>query len=243
MTRGIDPESTLTKPNQSVSLALAGSGGAGVMTAGNMLLEAAAQAGYYSLMTRSSGPQIRGGEAAAMIRISTVPCESVDDRYQILAAVDWSNVARFAAELPLDSSSLVIGDPAQGEVPEVFLKTGSRSVPVPLKAIAKEIKGGWPNMVALGLLGGLLGLPQEAMRAAVEKSMKKGGEALAASLAAVHAGMSEATKLGTGFPLAPPRARSARWLITGNQAAGYGAIRGGVRFVAAYPITPATELL
>ena len=243
MTRGIDPESTLTKPNQSVSLALAGSGGAGVMTAGNMLLEAAAQAGYYSLMTRSSGPQIRGGEAAAMIRISTVPCESVDDRYQILAAVDWSNVARFAAELPLDSSSLVIGDPAQGEVPEVFLKTGSRSVPVPLKSIAKEIKGGWPNMVALGLLGGLLALPQEAMRAAVEKSMKKGGEALAASLAAVHAGMSEATKLGTGFPLAPPRARSARWLITGNQAAGYGAIRGGVRFVAAYPITPATELL
>src|SRR5581483_5945245 len=29
----------------------------------------------------------------------------------------------------------------------------------------------------------------------------------------------------------------------GNEAAGYGAVRGGVRFVAAYPITPATELL
>jgi 2-oxoglutarate/2-oxoacid ferredoxin oxidoreductase subunit alpha len=34
-----------------------------------------------------------------------------------------------------------------------------------------------------------------------------------------------------------------RWLISGNEAAGFGAIRGGVRFVAAYPITPATELL
>ncbi|MCK7461544.1 MAG: hypothetical protein MZU84_05525 [Sphingobacterium sp.] len=34
-----------------------------------------------------------------------------------------------------------------------------------------------------------------------------------------------------------------RWLLTGNEAAGLGAIRGGVRFVAAYPITPATELL
>jgi 2-oxoglutarate/2-oxoacid ferredoxin oxidoreductase subunit alpha len=32
-------------------------------------------------------------------------------------------------------------------------------------------------------------------------------------------------------------------MISGNEAAGYGAIRGGVRFVAAYPITPATELL
>ncbi len=39
---------------------------------------------------------------------------------------------------------------------------------------------------------------------------------------------------------APP---GKRWLISGNEAAGYGAIRGGVRFVAAYPITPATELL
>jgi len=42
---------------------------------------------------------------------------------------------------------------------------------------------------------------------------------------------------------AAPRSDRAKWLITGNQAAGFGAIRGGVRFVAAYPITPATELL
>lgn len=227
----------------SVSVALAGSGGAGVMTAGNMLLEAAAQAGYYGLMTRSSGPQIRGGEAAAMIRISIAPCDSVDDRYQVLAAVDWGNVARFAAELPLDAASLIVGDPAQGEPPEAFLKSGARYAPVTLKAIAKKIRGGWPNMVALGLLGELIGLPHAALRAAVGKSMKKGGEALAASLAAVQAGIDEAAKLDASFPLAPAPARTLRWLITGNQAAGYGAIRGGVRFVAAYPITPATELL
>jgi 2-oxoglutarate ferredoxin oxidoreductase subunit alpha len=34
-----------------------------------------------------------------------------------------------------------------------------------------------------------------------------------------------------------------RWSITGNEATGLGVIRGGVRFVAAYPITPATEVL
>ena len=95
----------------SVSVALAGSGGAGVMTAGNMLLEAAAQAGYYGLMTRTSGPQIRGGEAAAMLRISTVANDGQDDRFQVLAAVDWQNVGRFAAEIPLDASSLIVGDP------------------------------------------------------------------------------------------------------------------------------------
>ena len=39
------------------------------------------------------------------------------------------------------------------------------------------------------------------------------------------------------------KAANRRWFISGNEAAGYGAIRGGVRFVAAYPITPATEML
>ncbi|HXK55671.1 MAG TPA: transketolase C-terminal domain-containing protein, partial [Gammaproteobacteria bacterium] len=37
--------------------------------------------------------------------------------------------------------------------------------------------------------------------------------------------------------------RPSRWNISGNEASGIGAIRGGVRFVAAYPITPATEML
>ncbi|MEQ1805728.1 MAG: hypothetical protein ABL900_10155, partial [Burkholderiaceae bacterium] len=36
-----------------VSLAIAGSGGSGVMTAGNLLLDAAARAGLYGLMVRT----------------------------------------------------------------------------------------------------------------------------------------------------------------------------------------------
>ncbi len=228
---------------ESVSAALAGSGGAGVMTAGNMLLEAAAQAGYFGLMTRTSGPQIRGGEAAAMLRVSTFATDSQDDRFHVLAAIDWQNVNRFASEIPLGEASLLIGDPAQGEPPEAFLKSGARYVPLPLKALAKQVSGGWPNMVALGVLGAVMGLPEEALERAVRKSMKKGGEALAAGLAAVKLGMAEAAKLERSFPLALPRAGAGRWLISGNEAAGLGALRGGVRFVAAYPITPATELL
>src|SRR3990167_11486955 len=106
------------KPTPSVSVALAGSGGAGVMTAGNMLLEAAALAGYYGLMTRTSGPQIRGGEAAAMVRVSPFPTDAQDDRFQVLAAIDWQNVNRFASELPLGPDSVLVGDPAYGEPPE-----------------------------------------------------------------------------------------------------------------------------
>jgi 2-oxoglutarate ferredoxin oxidoreductase subunit alpha len=227
---------------RSVSAALAGSGGAGVMTAGNMLLEAAALAGYYGLMTRTSGPQIRGGEAAAMVRVSTFATDGQDDRFDLLAAIDWQNVHRFASELPLGARSLVIGDPAHGEPPAVFLGSGARYVPVPLKKIAAGIPGAWPNMVALGLVAGLIGLPFDAVERAARKALKKG---LEAGIAAAQAGFSEATSLQDrqGFVLEKPPSKSSRWLITGNEAAGYGALRAGVRFVAAYPITPATELL
>ena len=209
------------------------------MTAGNILLEAAAGAGYYALMTRTSGPQIRGGEAAAMLRIATYATDGQDDRFQILAAIDWQNVQRFASELPLGAASLILGDPAQGEPPEVFTKSGARYLPLPLKALAAKVNGGWPNMVALGALAGLVGLPAEAVETALRKSMKKG---LEGAIAAARLGFSTIETTGA-LRLEPPRKSAARWLITGNEAAGYGALRGGVRFVAAYPITPATELL
>ena len=223
--------------HRSVSVALAGSGGAGVMTAGNLLLEAAALAGYYGLFTRTSGPQIRGGEAAAMLRLSTFETDGQDDGFQVLAAIDWQNVQRFAGEIPVGTNSVVVGDPAQGTPPEVFTKTGARYVQVPFKALTAKIRDGWPNMIALGVLAAMVGLPAQAVEAAVRKALRKN---VAPGLEAVRVGMQQELPR---FPLAAPPAKSARWLISGNEAAGYGALRGGVRFVAAYPITPATELL
>jgi len=226
----------------SLSLALAGSGGAGAMTAGNILLEAAAHAGYYALMTRSSGPQIRGGEAAAMIRIATRPVECMDDRFQVLAGVDWENVHRFAAEIPLASDSLIVGDDARGEPPPVFTSTGARIEKLPLAKMAKAIDGGRANMILLGYLGGLLGLPEASLQQATARLLHKRPAALEASLTALAAGRSAMS--GATLSLGPPPAASGeRWLVTGNEAAGLGALKAGLRFVAAYPITPATELL
>jgi len=226
----------------SLSVALAGSGGAGVMTAGNILLEAAAHAGYYALMTRSSGPQIRGGEAAAMIRLATHPIDCMDGRFHVLAAVDWENVHRFAAEIPLAGDGLLIGDSDRGEPPAVFRDSGARSEVLPLAKMAKEIPGGRANMVLLGYLGGLLGLPEEALRHATGRTLGTRQAALEASLAALAAGRAAAPAAALVLD-APPADAGGRWLVSGNEAAGLGALKGGVRFVAAYPITPATELL
>ena len=230
---------------ESVSIALVGSGGAGVMTAGNVLLEAAALAGYYALMTRSSGPQIRGGEAAAMVRISVRQVECMDESFQILAGVDWENVHRFAAEIPLAAGGLIVGDVDRGAAPEVFAESGARCLSLPLAKLAKDVPGGRANMVLLGFVAALLGLPEEALRRAVESLLGKRPAAVEASLLAMAAGRAAAsagTSRGT-LIAAPVEAPGPRWLITGNEAAGLGALRAGVRFVAAYPITPATEML
>ncbi len=230
----------------STSLALSGSGGAGAITAGGMLLKAAARAGLYGLFTRAVGPQIRGGEAAALLRLAEQPVEAVDDHCHLLVAMDWLNIERFGAELGLDDASLVIADPHAGEVPETIVQSGARIAEIPLKALAKSIKRGRPNMVSFGVAGALTGIPRNALHAVVQETIAgKGEEAVAASLAALDAGFDAATALNieARFDLNDAGAHDARWIINGNEAAGFGAIRGGVRFVAAYPITPATEIL
>ena len=50
---------------------LAGSGGDGVVSAGESLLAAASSQGFHALMTKSFGSQIRGGESSCRVRLST----------------------------------------------------------------------------------------------------------------------------------------------------------------------------
>jgi len=226
------------------AVALAGSGGSGVMTAGTMLLEAAARAGLFGLMVRTSGPQIRGGEAAALMRLGTRQVESLDDSFDVLLAIDWLNLNRFADEIPLRPDSLVIGDVDAGEPPDFFKASGATLITLPLKKMAKAIPGSWINMVALGITGALSGIPLAALEQAVAATWKKTPEGLQANLTALRAGVDAAATVERARPFKGATSiQAGRWLISGNEAAGYGALRGGVRFVAAYPITPATELL
>lgn len=229
----------------SISIVITGSGGAGVMTAGQTFLDAATSAGLYGLMTRSTGPQIRGGEAAAMIRLSAQPVLSHGDRFDVLVALDFENIQRFAAELPLDAKSLVLADAGAGETPAFLAATGARILTLPMAKMAKAIPGGRVSMIALGALARLIGLPEDAIVKAIENELgKRKPEAVISSDKAIRAGAEAAASLPAPGAIALPASVPAnRWAITGNEATGYGAIKGGIRFVAGYPITPATEIL
>ena len=53
---------------KTLTIALSGSGGAGAISTGEMLLNSAAKKGYHGLLKKTFSPQIRGGGAAASAR-------------------------------------------------------------------------------------------------------------------------------------------------------------------------------
>jgi 2-oxoglutarate/2-oxoacid ferredoxin oxidoreductase subunit alpha len=230
---------------ESISIAILGSGGAGALTAGNFLLEAASLTGWRGLLSRTVGPQIRGGEAAALVRLSSHPVECLPDQFDVLIGIDWLNANRFGAEIAVGSHSLVISDPQGGEPPQEVATARPRIIELPMKEMAKAIPDGRPNMIALGVVGRLLGLSVDVFSTLLEKRLAdKGRTAVEASRAAIKAGFEAAAGYDFGLRLPAPKPTDVRrWLVSGNEAAALGAIRGGVRFAAAYPITPATDIL
>lgn len=212
------------------------------MTAGALLLRAAAKAGYYGLFTRLAGAQVRGGEAAALLTLATRHVESPPDTYDALVAVDWGNVERFAGSIPLRSDSFVVCDPKHGAVPPAIAAAGAREVLIDFAALAK-VPGGRPNMVALGAVAAALGLPDRIVTAiATERLASIGDLAVAGAHACLGFGRAASEPIHS-LQLAPPLAAGrGRWLVSGNQALALGALRGGLRFAAGYPITPATEV-
>jgi 2-oxoglutarate ferredoxin oxidoreductase subunit alpha len=180
-----------------------------------------------------------------LVRLADHPIEGLPDRLDLLIGIDWLNAQRFGAEIEVGPQSLVIGDSHGGEPPKGVAAAGARVVSIPMKEMAKAIPDGRPNMIALGIAGKLLGLGEHEFSALIEKRLNEKGQAsIDASRASLKAGYDAARDLDLGLRLAPPKPESAKkWLVSGNEAAALGAIRGGIRFAAAYPITPATEIL
>ncbi len=235
----------------SFSVAVTGSGGSGAVTTGLILLETIAQHGFYGFMMRSSGPQIRGGESAVMMHFDKSEVLTTNNQFDYLLALDWFNIERFIDEIPLGEKSLVIYDLSAGEIPEILLHNNINFIAIDLKKMAKSIQGGRANMIGLGLLANLLGLSIKHLHKAVSKTLShKGNDIILTSVECIALGMEEQTKNSAWpvsnhsyFAASQSEPKPIRWSITGNEACALGALIAGVRFVAAYPITPATEIL
>lgn len=233
---------------KSIAVVFAGSGGSGAMSAGAVFLRAAARAGYYGMMTQLFGAQVRGGESASLVQVAVEPIETQPDRYDLFVALDWDKVEQFAAEIPLDETSVIVADPAAGAVPPGIAKSKGRVVALPMTdptatRLEHGLRGKRVNMFAAGAVAALVGLEPADVQAAVANIFEgKADDVIAANTNGAVAGAAAVAALTLNLRLDAPQP-AARWLISGNQAVALGTLRGGVRFVGCYPITPATDLV
>lgn len=226
---------------QQLSIAVTGAGGAGVISCGELLLQAWAREGGRGLLRKAFGPQIRGGESAALLKLTDNERYTAATHYDLVLALDWDNFSRFEDEIRISSDTWVICD-EKGAVPSTVEEVGATVLRVPFAALAKETHAdGRVNMLAAGLLGGLLGLPSESICELANQKLARKAEAYReAASACIRAGAG--IKLECSLE-APARPGGQAWYVSGNQAAGLAALEAGIRFVAAYPITPASDVL
>lgn len=224
-----------------LSIAITGAGGAGVISCGELLLQAWARTGGRGLLRKAFGPQIRGGESAALLKLTDQERYTAADHYHLLLALDWENFARFGDEIRIDADSLVIYDSAQTP-PEDIAGVGATLLPLPLgEQVSAAHPEGRINMLALGLLGGALGLDCASLVELAQRKLAGKPDAYReAARACIESGYGLAIEPA---PAVPARGSPGAWYLSGNQAAGLGAIEAGIRFVAAYPITPASDVL
>jgi 2-oxoglutarate ferredoxin oxidoreductase subunit alpha len=124
----------------------------------------------------------------------------------------------------------------------------SRSSEVPLGALAQEAGGSrrGKNMVAVGLVCGLLGIDTHKIEQMILKRYAHKGDVGEANIRSLLAGSDHArAQLPEGVHrLGAAAAQEAdRVLLSGNQAICLGALHAGLTYYAGYPITPASDIL
>ena len=234
-------------------IGMAGSGGDGIVSAGDAMITAAALEGYHAVLTKSFGPQIRGGESSCRVRLSTTPVLSSGGTLDVAVALNWEDFLKFGAELPVGGRTTVVYESATGVPAERLPLPGVtpwEAIAVPIAEMAKKTAGTEKakNSVVLGLLAGWLGVGRESLLAGIRKKFgKKGAEVVQGNENAFAAGVQYAE----AHPLREPRTLQAaagamtegKLVVDGNDMCAAAAIFAGCEFFGGYPITPSSEIM
>jgi 2-oxoglutarate/2-oxoacid ferredoxin oxidoreductase subunit alpha len=234
-----------------LTIGMAGSGGDGIVAAGDSLMTALAVQGYYAMVTKSFGPQIRGGESSFRLRAATVPVLNRGGMLDLAVALNWDDFLRFGAELPVGGRTVMVYDANTKVAPDAIPLAGVKPaavVAVPIEQMARETAGTEKakNTVVLGLVAGWLGIDEQSLRAGISKRFaKKGAELLAKNDLAFTTGLeyARAHPVAGLEQLAPPATRTPKLVTDGNDMCAAAAIYAGCEFFGGYPITPSSEIM
>ena len=234
-----------TQQGQDVSVVLCGQAGQGVQTVEFLLTRILKLAGYHVFATKEYMSRVRGGLNSTTIRVAGHPVAALVNRIDVLVALNEGAVAHVAGRLSDETIVLAEGETA-GDDESL---DPARVLDVPFTQMATEIGNKiYSNIVAVGVLAGLLGIDLDHVTGYVKRFFaKKSQEIVDHNVQAAQVGYEAAGRLelpdGCEWHIKPKEHVKEDILVSGAEAVGLGAIAGGCDFVSSYPMSPSTGVL
>lgn len=239
-----------------IQISIIGSAGDGTIAAGEILRNAMAGMGYKVISFDIYPPEIRGfGKCISRLRITTEQVYSLKHKSDVMVSLDDSHAIAHAGEVR-DCGAVIYERGSIVQLPEGghmsgHIGAGQLPYAVPIRELSEKSTGAnrSRNIVVLGFIAGLFGLPLEAFRKAVQGKFMRKAAAAETSEAALNAGLAfagQTFKLDDvcfGPPVSSVVVGTTIEMINGNAAVVRGALDAGIDTFFGYPITPATSIM
>jgi len=217
------------------SIRVTGAAGQGVHTVGNLIMRMVVGAGYHFHVTQDYMSRIRGGRTAQGIRIGSDPVRAGREETEILLAINPDLLPHFLPAVARDGFALA--DVPSADPPLVAAPLGEMAARAGSPILA--------NVVGAGAIAFALGIPLETADSILAADFQ--GDYFDKNRTALRLGAEWARdhlpeRIRERFRL-PPRVPATRIILSGNEALALGAIAGGCKFAAGYPMTPGTGIL
>jgi 2-oxoglutarate/2-oxoacid ferredoxin oxidoreductase subunit alpha len=220
-----------------------GEAGQGVQSVGMILGKTMARGGLHVFADQDYESRVRGGHNFFRIRVSDRGVLALSKELDILVALNRETIDLHGNELK--SNGTIIFDQEQTKVES----HAENYLNVPLAKLAEEtVKNKlMTNTVAVGAAVGLAGCDFNILASVLRNEFARHGEKTAEdNVVAAKAGFDFAQEHGKHRltqKLRPIFSDARRMLLHGNEAIALGAMVGGCKFIAGYPMTPATSIL
>jgi 2-oxoglutarate ferredoxin oxidoreductase subunit alpha len=231
----------------SIEVMFGGQAGDGSLTTGDLIAGVFKRMGLEVYTYKDFPSRIRGGHTNYVIRASEHRDYGMADAVDALVAFDLEAVEAHLDEMR--PGGFIIFDNTSETIPDDKRRDDVTWYEVPLAKIAKEQLGLElvRNTISLGVLGALIGMDPEIIRRDVRGVyQRKGDKVVDLNMRAIEAGeeyvLENFADRPSGYGLVAGDDGD-RLIMMGNDAIGYGALVAGCRFMAGYPITPATDVL
>jgi 2-oxoglutarate ferredoxin oxidoreductase subunit alpha len=219
---------------------IGGEAGQGVQSVGFLLARVFARGGYHIFADQDYESRVRGGHNFFRIRVSDDKVGAIAEDVDILIALDRDSIELHQPNMVTQGVIIFDGE----KIKEVSGDKGSL-LSIPLEKLAEEKAGDrlMINTVALGAALSLVNYDLNILNRVLVDHFGR-GEVGNRNIAAAKAGYDYVQSERKGkFRKIKPISEIKRMLLTGNEAISLGAIAAGCKFMAAYPMTPASSIM